>query len=52
MSSDTKTDGDCISMTAADNGLDAEQALINMIERDFVIDFNKEVIKDLKNRSK
>jgi hypothetical protein len=44
-----KTDDDCISMATTDNGLDAEQALINMMERDFVIDFNKKVIEGLKN---
>jgi hypothetical protein len=46
-----KTDDDCISMATTDTGLDAEQALINMMERDFAIDFNKEVIKGLKNIS-
>jgi hypothetical protein len=44
-----KTDDDCIEMATTDGKLDAEQALINMIERDFALDFNKEVIKGLKN---
>jgi hypothetical protein len=44
-----KTDDDCIEMATTDGKLDAEQALINMIERDNAIDFNKEVIKGLKN---
>ena len=44
-----KTDNDCIEMATTDGKLDAEQALINMIERDNAIDFNKEVIKGLKN---
>jgi hypothetical protein len=44
-----KTDNDCIEMATTDGKLDAEQALINMIERDFAVDFNKEVIKGLKN---
>jgi hypothetical protein len=44
-----KTDDDCIEMATTDGKLDAEQALINMIERDFAVDFNKEVIKGLKN---
>jgi hypothetical protein len=44
-----KTDDDCIEMATIDGKLDAEQALINMIERDFAVDFNKEAIKGLKN---
>jgi hypothetical protein len=44
-----KTDNDCIEMATTDGKLDAEQALINMIERDNAIDFNKEVIEGLKN---
>ena len=44
-----KTDKDCIEMATTDGKLDAEQALINMIERDFAIEFNKEVIEELKN---
>jgi hypothetical protein len=44
-----KTDNDCIEMATTDGKLDAERALINMIERDNAIDFNKEVIEGLKN---
>jgi hypothetical protein len=44
-----KTDDDCIEMATTDGKLDAEQALINMIERDNAIDFNKEVVEGLKN---
>ena len=44
-----KTDDDCIEMATIDGKLDAEQALTNMIERDFAIEFNKEVIEGLKN---
>ena len=44
-----KTDNDCIEMATTDGKLDAEQALTNMIERDFAIEFNKEVIEGLKN---
>jgi hypothetical protein len=44
-----KTDDDCIEMATTDGKLDAEQALTNMIERDFAIEFNKEVIEGLKN---
>jgi hypothetical protein len=44
-----KTDDDCIEMATTDGKLDAEQALINMIERDFAVEFNKEAIEGLKN---
>jgi len=44
-----KTDDDCIEMATVEGKLDAEQALTNMIERDFAIEFNKEVIEGLKN---
>jgi hypothetical protein len=47
-----KTDGDCIEMATTDGKLDAEQALTNMIERDFAIEFNTEVIEGLKNLGK
>jgi hypothetical protein len=44
-----KTDDDCVEMATVEDKLDAEQALINMMERDFALEFNKEVIKGLKN---
>jgi hypothetical protein len=44
-----KTDDDCIEMATTNGKLDAEQALINMIERDFALDFNKKVVEGLKN---
>ena len=44
-----KTDDDCIEIATTNGELDSEQALINMIERDFAIEFNKEVIEGLKN---
>ena len=47
-----KTDEDCIEMATTDGKLDAEQALTNMIERDFAIEFNTEVIEGLKNLGK
>ena len=47
-----KTDENCIEMATTDGKLDAEQALTNMIERDFAIEFNKEVIEGLKNLGK
>ncbi len=47
-----KTDDDCIEMATTNGKLDAEQALINMIERDFALEFNKEVINGLKTLDK
>ena len=47
-----KTDDDCIEMATTDGKLDAERALTNMIERDFAIEFNTEVIEGLKNLGK
>ena len=47
-----KTDENCIEMATTDGKLDAEQALTNMIERDFAIEFNMEVIEGLKNLGK
>ena len=44
-----KTDDDCVELATTDGVLDSEQALINMMERDFAIEFNKEVIEGLKN---
>jgi hypothetical protein len=44
-----KTDDNCVEMATVEGKLDAEQALINMIERDFALEFNKEVIEGLKN---
>ena len=43
-----KTDDDCVEMATVEDKLDAEQALINMIERDFALEFNKKVIDGLK----
>jgi len=44
-----KTDDECVEMATAEGKLDAEQALSNMIEKDFAVSFNKEVIEGLKN---
>ena len=44
-----KTDDDCVEMATTDGYLDAEQALLNIIERDFAVEFNKEVVKGLQN---
>ena len=44
-----KTDDDCVKMATTDGYLDAEQALLNIIERDFAVEFNKEVVKGLQN---
>jgi hypothetical protein len=44
-----KTDDDCIEMATTNGKLDAEQALMNMLERDFALEFNNEVVEGLKN---
>lgn len=44
-----KTDDECIELATNENGLDAEQALLNMLERDFCADMNNNVIEELKN---
>jgi hypothetical protein len=44
-----KTDDECIEMATTEGKVDAEQALLNMLERDFALNFNKEVIEELKD---
>ena len=44
-----KTDDECIKMATNEGELNAEQALINMLERDFAVEFNKEVVEGIKN---
>ncbi len=47
-----KTDDECITLATTNGTLDAEQALLNIVERDFVLEFNKEVIKGLQEMVK
>ena len=44
-----KTDDECIEMATGENGIDAEQALNNILERDFCTEMNKNIIEELKN---
>lgn len=44
-----KTDDECVELATNDYGLDAEQALMNMLERDFCTDMNTNVVEELKN---
>jgi hypothetical protein len=44
-----KSDDECIELATNEYGLDAEQALRNMLERDFATDVNNNVIEELKN---
>lgn len=44
-----KTDDECVELATNDYGLDAEQALMNMLERDFCTDMNNNVVEELKN---
>ena len=42
-----KTDDECMELATNENGLDAEQALLNMLERDFWTNVNTNVIDEL-----
>jgi hypothetical protein len=44
-----KSDDECIELATNEYGLDAEQALMSMLERDFATDVNNNVIEELKN---
>ena len=44
-----KTDDECIEMATSETGVNAEQALKNMLERDFVMEMNKNIVDELKN---
>lgn len=47
-----KTDDECIQLaTSMNGGVDAEQALLNMLERDFCTSINNNVVEDLKKLS-
>ena len=47
-----KTDDECIKLAEdKDGNLDAEQALLNMLERDLCTEINNEVIKQLSKES-
>ena len=43
-----KTDDECIEMATYEYGVDAEQALLNMLERDFCTELNNNVVEELK----
>jgi len=43
-----KTDDECIELATNEFGLDAEEALMNMLERDFCTEVNNNIIEDLK----
>ena len=44
-----KTDDECIQLATNEYGVDAEQALLNMLERDFCTSCNHQIINELKN---
>ena len=44
-----KTDDECIDLATNEYGVDAEQALLNILERDFCTSVNNNVVEDLKN---
>ena len=43
-----KTDEDCIEMATSEYGVDPERALMNILERDFCVGVNKNVLEELK----
>lgn len=44
-----KTDEECIEMATNENGVNAEQALTNMLERDFCTEMNNNIVEGLKD---
>ena len=42
-----KTDDECIEMATGELGVDAEQALLNILERDLCTDINNNVVREL-----
>ena len=44
-----KSDDECIELATNEYGVDAEQALLNMLERDFCTSLNNHIVEDLKN---
>ena len=44
-----KTDDECIELATNEYSLDAEQALLNILERDFCTDINNNVVEELMN---
>ena len=47
-----KTDDECIELATNEYGLDAEQALLNMLERDFCTSMNNNIVEDIKKINK
>ena len=47
-----KSDDECEALATNEYGLDAEQTLMNMLERDFCTELNNDVVEQLKNLSK
>lgn len=43
-----KTDDECIEMATNEHGVDAEQALLNILERDFCISTSDEIVSELR----
>lgn len=43
-----KTDDECIEMATNESGVDAEQALMNILERDFCSGLNSSMVEELK----
>lgn len=42
-----KPDDECIDLATSEYGIDAEEALLNILERDFCTQMNNNIIQDL-----
>jgi len=47
-----KTDDECIEIATNENGVDAEQALTNMLERDICTEITNIMVEELRNNTK
>ena len=47
-----KSDDECIELATNEYGVNAEEALKNMFERDFCTSINNHIVEDLKNQNK
>ena len=47
-----KSDDECIELATNEYGVDAEQALMNILERDFCTSINNNAVEELLNQKK
>jgi hypothetical protein len=46
-----KTDGECVALATNDGGVDVEQALMNILERDFCTSINNNAVEMLRKQT-